>query len=198
MAKHDNYESVTVTTRAAWRAWLARNHAAVPGIWLVTYKVGASKPRVAYDDIVEEALCFGWVDSVPRKLDAERSKLLCTPRKKASGWSAINKKRVAALIQSGQMTSAGMAKIEAAQEDGSWFALDEAERGTVPADLEKALAASKSAQKFWAGFPPGVRKQILQWIGTAKTNETRGRRVAETVALAARNERANQWRKKQG
>ena len=185
---------VEVTSRKAWRAWLARNHRTSEGIWLVTYKRDSGGPHVPYDDIVREALCFGWIDSLPRKLDAERSMLLLTPRKAKSAWSAANKKRIAELESEGLMTAAGRALVEAAKKSGAWTKLDDVDALVVPDDLQAALARQKSAAANFAAFPRSVKRGILEWIGNAKKPETRAARITETAARAAKNERANQWR----
>lgn len=186
--------SVHPATRADWRAWLERNHTRPDGIWLVSYKVAAGKPRVTYEESVEEALCFGWIDSKAGKVDDERSMLWMSPRKPGTGWSRINKERVARLMADGQIAPPGLAKIEAAQADGSWNALDAVEAMEMPADLEQALASHPDAARHWDAFPPSARKGILQWIAQAKKPETRAARVAETARLANENIRANQWR----
>jgi uncharacterized protein YdeI (YjbR/CyaY-like superfamily) len=181
-------------TRAEWRAWLAKHHTSSPGVWFVYYKSESGKARVSYDDAVEEALCFGWIDNVARALDAERSMLRFSPRKPKSGWSKLNKGRVGRLIRVGLMTPAGLAKIEAAKRDGSWSALDPVERRVVPPDLKAALAANANAARNFDGFPPSSKKIILGWIASAKRPETRAKRVAETVRQAAKNLKANHYR----
>lgn len=193
----DAYEQVTVRSRDEWRSWLAEHHGSSPGIWLITYKRGAG-PAVAYDDIVEEALAHGWVDSRPRRLDDARSMLLVTPRKPRSSWSKANKARVARLEQAGLMTDAGRMAVEAAKENGAWDALDAVERLEEPDDLKQALDADPDARRHWDAFPPSTRRAILEWIGAAKRPETRDRRVGETATLAAQNVRANQWRQPKG
>jgi uncharacterized protein YdeI (YjbR/CyaY-like superfamily) len=185
---------VDVADRAAWRSWLAANHARSPGIWLVLRKKAAGASDLDYPAVVEEALCFGWVDSRPNKLDAARYKLMVTPRKPGSGWSKLNKTRVAKLTAAGRMATAGLAAVAAAKRDKSWNALDQAESLTVPPDFARALAAKPAAAKYFAAFPPGSRKIILTWITGAKRPETRTARIAETVKLAAKNLRANHWR----
>ncbi len=194
MPKNPPPNSIHPQTRAEWRRWLAANHSRAAGVWLISYKKATGKPRFDYGEAVEEALCFGWVDSKPNKLDDERSLLWFAPRKPGTGWSAPNKQRVAQLIASGQMTPAGLAKVEAAQRDGSWNALDEVEALVIPPDLEQALAASPPAAEHFAAFPRSVKRGILEWIANAKRPETRAKRVAETARLAAQNVRANQWR----
>lgn len=184
---------VLVTSRAELRAWLAENHASSPSIWLVASKKASGKPQVTYDEIVEEPLCFGWVDSRTGLVDEERSKLWLARRKPGSGWSRTNKERVERLIASVLMEEAGLRVIEAAKADGSWVALDDSEAGIVPSDLEAALAAHPPAADERAAFSFSVRKGILQWIGSAKRPDTRADRIAETAELAARGEKANQW-----
>lgn len=187
--------SVECRTRAEWRAWLAAHHATSSGVWLVYFKKGSGEPQLPYGEQVEEALCFGWVDSKPNKLDDQRTMLYFAPRKAGSGWAKTNKERVTRLIADGLMTSAGQAKIDAAKKDGSWTMLDAIERMEMPPELEAALKANPTAKKHFDAFPPGVRKGIFQWIIQAKRPETRAKRVAETVTLAAENVRANQYRK---
>lgn len=187
-------DSVHPLSRAEWRAWLEQNHTRTSGVWLITYKKATGQPRVEYDDAVEEALCFGWIDSKPNKLDDDRSMLWFAPRKPGTGWSRPNKQRVERMIAAGLMAPAGLAKVEAAQQDGSWSALDAVEALEIPPDLESALAANPLAQQHWDDFPRSVKRGILEWIANAKRPETRARRVAETAELAAQNKRANQWR----
>lgn len=188
-----NYARVEIASRAALREWLAANHGQTVGIWLVTWKKGDPR-HLPYNDIVEEALCFGWVDSLPRKLDTARSMLLVSPRRTGSAWSKPNKDRAARLIRDGLMTSAGLAKIEAAKRSGAWAKLDAVEALKIPGDLAAAFRASPPANTHWQGFPRSVRRGILEWIEQAKRPETRAKRIAETATRAARGERANQWR----
>ena len=187
--------SIHPVTRAEWRAWLEENHDRAEGVWLITYKKATGKPRIEYEEAVEEALCYGWIDSKPNKLDDERSLLWFAPRKPGTGWSRPNKERAARLIAAGLMAPAGLAKIEAAKADGSWYTLDAVEALEIPADLDQALAANPPAGHYWDAFPRSVKRGILEWIANAKRPETRARRVEETVRLAAENVRANQWRK---
>lgn len=187
---------VHAETRAQWRSWLAQHHASARGAWLVTWRKPTGRPRVDYADGVEEALCYGWVDSVARTLDDERSALWFAPRKRRSGWARSNKQRVERLLADGLMRPAGLAVIERAKADGSWTLLDEVEDLVVPADLAAALAAAGDrARASFDGFPRSARRGILEWIVQARRPETRERRVGETARLAARGERANQWRK---
>jgi uncharacterized protein YdeI (YjbR/CyaY-like superfamily) len=187
--------SVHPKTRAAWRRWLERNQARAEGVWLIRYKQAAGRAPFSYDEAVEEALCFGWIDSKANRLDDERSLQWFAPRKPGSGWSRPNKERVARLIAAGRMTPAGLAKVQAAQADGSWAALDSVEALEVPADLRRALAAHEGARRNFDAFPRSVKRGILEWILNARRPETRTKRVAETAQLAAQNVRANQWRR---
>ncbi|MGF1567128.1 MAG: YdeI family protein [Nodosilinea sp.] len=185
-------------SRAAWRAWLAQNHARTEGVWLITYKKAPGQPYLSYDETVEEALCFGWVDSKPNKLDDQRTMLWFAPRKLGTGWSALNKRRIESLLEAGLMMPPGLAKVEAAKQDGSWTALDAIERLEIPADLAAAFAADETAAANFNAFPRSAKRGILEWISTAKRPTTRARRVAETVDLAAQNIRANAWPKPSG
>lgn len=187
--------SVHPKSRQAWRKWLSENHGRQDGIWLISYKKASGKARFEYDEAVEEALCFGWIDSKPNKLDEERSMLWFAPRKSGTGWSKPNKQRVERAIVSGRMTQSGMVKVNLAKQDGSWSALDEVEALVVPADLATALAKNASAAENFAAFPRSVKRGILEWISNAKTSPTREKRITETATLAAENIRANQWRK---
>jgi uncharacterized protein YdeI (YjbR/CyaY-like superfamily) len=182
-------------TRAEWRAWLAANHAVMSGVWLISYKKASGKPAMSYEESVEEALCFGWVDSKGGKIDDERTMLYFAPRKKGSGWSRPNKERVERLIAAGLMQPAGLEKIEAAKADGSWTLLDAVEALEIPPDLQAALDAHPPAGENFAAFPRSVKRGILEWIVQAKRPETRAQRVEETARLAAENIRANQWRR---
>ena len=186
--------SVHPLTREEWRTWLEQNHGRAEGVWLISYKKGANKPGFSYDAAVEEALCFGWVDSKPAKLDEERTMLWFAPRKAGSNWARSNKERVERLVAAGLMAPAGLAKVAAAKEDGSWYALDAIENLELPPDLAAALAANPAAQGCFEAFPRSAKRGILEWIGNAKRPETRARRIDETVTLAAENRRANQWR----
>jgi uncharacterized protein YdeI (YjbR/CyaY-like superfamily) len=186
------YEQVEIRSRAAWRAWLKKNHAQTESIWLVYFKKSEGKLHLPYAEIVEEALCFGWIDSLPRKLDEKRGMLLISPRKKGSPWSGLNKTRVQHLIERGLMTPMGMEKIQRAKADGSWNSYDKAQTLTEPADLTQALKQQGSpAAENWAAFSASSRRGILWWIESAKKPETRAERIAETARLAGHNIRAN-------
>jgi uncharacterized protein YdeI (YjbR/CyaY-like superfamily) len=189
-------ELVTAKDRASWRRWLQRNHTQDVGIWLELHKKGSAGSSVRYVEAVEEGLCFGWIDSTANTLDEERYAIWFAPRKAKSAWSATNKERVDRMVAAGLMTEAGLEAIEIAKENGAWDALNDSDALMVPDDLASALAANGDARRHWDAFPPGVRKQILEWINSAKRDETRAKRVAETATSAAKNVRAHQWRPK--
>ena len=190
----DDLPSFHAHNRQEWRVWLEEHHTAAPGVWLIYYKKASGKPSISYDEIVEEALCFGWVDSRPNALDDERAMFLISPRNPQSPWSRINKQRVENLIEQGLMTEAGLAKIEAAKQNGSWNQYDDIEDLIIPDDLQTALDANPVAQTNFAAFPPSSKKTILWWIASAKRPQTRAKRIEETVTLAAQNIKANHYR----
>jgi uncharacterized protein YdeI (YjbR/CyaY-like superfamily) len=172
--------------RQAWRDWLAQHHATADGVWFVFYKKHTGQPTLTYDEAVEEALCYGWIDSLPKSLDGERHALKFSPRKPRSVWSKLNKQRVEKLVAEGRMTPVGWAKIEAAKQDGSWNELDAVEAMRVPDDLATALAADETAQRNFAAYSPSVKKPILYWIQSAKRPETRQARIEKAVEAARR------------
>jgi uncharacterized protein YdeI (YjbR/CyaY-like superfamily) len=183
-------------TRKAWRSWLKKNHAALQSVWLILYKKGTGKPSLTYSEVVEEALCYGWIDSKPNRRDEESYFLFIAPRKPKSAWSALNKKRIEQLLGKNKIAPAGMQKIEAAKKDGSWQALDKIEALEMPVLLKKAFAKNITGLTNFSRFPSGTKKQIYQWIESAKTTPTRIKRITETVMLAEKNIRANQWKPK--
>lgn len=178
----DDLEQVLVTSRAELRGWLEENADTSPSIWLVTYKRESGKPAPTYDEIVEEALCFGWIDSTVRRRDAESSMLLLASRKPNSTWSAVNKARLERLLPSGLMTPRGLRAIEVAKANGAWEILDPVERLEVPEDLAAALDADPIARQYFDAMPRGVRKQVLWHVLSAKRSETRANRIARVVA----------------
>jgi uncharacterized protein YdeI (YjbR/CyaY-like superfamily) len=183
-------ESFHPKSKAEWRRWLKANHESARRVWVILTKKGATTPGVLYEDAVEEALCFGWIDSRTIAADADRYMLQMTPRKPGSVWSKSNKQRVKQLIQDGRMTAAGLAKIEAAKKDGSWTRLDKIDRLEIPGDLKLALASNLEAKRNFEAFSDSAKKIILFWITAAKRDETRRKRVEETVRLAAANIKA--------
>jgi uncharacterized protein YdeI (YjbR/CyaY-like superfamily) len=183
---------VRIADRGELRAWLEANHTSSTGVWLIVPK-GADR-TIDYAEIVEELLCFGWIDGQGRSFDDRASMQYVAPRKPRSGWSRPNKERIERLTAAGLMRPAGVAAVEAAKASGHWSALDDVEAGVEPPELTAALDAVPAARAAWDGFPRSARRAILEWISTAKTAPTRERRIATTVAEAAEGRRANQWR----
>ncbi len=185
---------VRIAGRAALRAWLERFADSSTGVWLVTRK--GSERTIDYAEVVEELLCFGWIDGQARGLDDRESMQWVAPRKPGSAWSRPNKERVERLLAAGLIRPRGLAVIEAARTSGRWSALDEVEQGIEPAELAAALDAVPAARAAWDGFPRSARRALLEWLSTAKTDATRDRRIAAIVGEAAEGRRANQWRPK--
>jgi uncharacterized protein YdeI (YjbR/CyaY-like superfamily) len=192
----DGVKTFYAKDRAAWRAWLAENHAQEKSVWLIIYKKASGIPSIYYDQAVDEALCFGWIDSKPNKRDDQSFYQFFAKRNPKSNWSGVNKKKVEKLLKEKLMTEAGLAMIEIAQKSGTWTALDEVNNLAIPEDMQIALDANPQAKKYFDLFPPSTKRGILEWIASAKQPETRGRRIRETVALAEENERANQYKRK--
>lgn len=176
--------------RTEWRRWLRANHDSARRVWLILTKKDSAIAGISYEEAVEEALCFGWIDSRTNALDADRYMLQMTPRKPGSVWSKPNKLRVKRLIADGRMTGVGLAKIKAAKKDGSWMRLDKIDRLEIPKDLHQALSSNLEAKRNFEAFSDSAKKIILFWITAAKTAETRSKRVDETVRLAAANLKA--------
>jgi uncharacterized protein YdeI (YjbR/CyaY-like superfamily) len=196
MEQYKHSPVVLAPTRSFWRKWLERNYNKEKSAWLVIFRKRSGKKCVDYGEAVEEALCFGWIDSTANPRDAESSYRYFARRKTNSKWSRINRERVARLVKEGLMTPAGHAMIGLAKETGTWTALDEVDKGVIPIDLEKELRRNKKASKNFQTFPPSSKKIILGWIMDAKTPQTRKKRIKETVRQAAKNERANHYRPK--
>jgi uncharacterized protein YdeI (YjbR/CyaY-like superfamily) len=186
----DDGERVQPDTVEDWRAWLAANHTRPVGVWLVTWKAGAPGRTIGYQESVEQALCFGWVDSKAKGLDAERTMLWFAPRRTRSGWARTNKERIERLTAAGLMAPAGQAVIDAAKADGSWTLLDDIEDLVVPVDLAAAFDAHPGARENWDRFPRSPRRAMLVWLVEAKRPETRAKRVAEIAEQAALGNRA--------
>jgi uncharacterized protein YdeI (YjbR/CyaY-like superfamily) len=184
-------KQVHVSTRGQWRRWLAESHnKEEDGIWLVFYKKETGRPSLQYEESVEEALCFGWIDSIIRRIDDDKYCRKFTPRRDGSRWSASNRMRVEKIIKEGRMTEFGLAKVEAAKRSGNW---EKDPRPVIsmelPQELSEALAGNRKARDFLEGLAPTYRKHFIGWIVAAKRPETRARRLKESLALLARGER---------
>ena len=175
---------------AAWRAWLAANCDTARGVWVASWRTGSGRDAVAYEELVEEAICFGWIDSTVNTLDDERGLQLMTPRKPKSGWTRLNRDRFAALEAEGRMTDGGRRAAEVARANGWWTIYDTVEDLIEPHDLAELLDASPAARAAWDGFPPSARKQMLWWVVTAGKPATRASRIAKIVSEAEHGRRA--------
>jgi len=185
----DQAERLHFEASGEWHAWLREHHARPAGVWLVSWKSRTGKRAIPYEEAVQEALCYGWIDSTYRSLDEERGMLWYSPRRKGSLWAGSNKARVEKLEVEGRMADAGRAAIEAAKSDGSWALLDPVEALIVPDDLSTALDARTGASDHWEDFAPAVKRSFLFWIATAKRADTRARRVVESADLIAQGRR---------
>lgn len=182
----DSISQYYAKDRKAWRKWLEKNHKTSPGIWLIYYKKESGKTRVPYADAVEEALCFGWIDSTQRPGDADYYMQMFTPRKPKSGWSKLNKERIENLVANGLMTAAGIEKIELAKQNGHWEKLDNIEALVMPPEMEKAFAKNKAAKKFFDAQSKSNRKAMIHRVTHAKLPETRAKRIALIVEANAK------------
>ena len=179
-----NLDSIYIKDAQSWRNWLEHNHDKTPGIWLIYYKKHTGQPRVQYDEAVEEALCFGWIDSLVKRIDDDTYMQKFTPRNPLSSWSASNKKRVAKLIDAGKMKSSGLDAINIAKANGKWERDD-----TAQSDLRfshefiELLQANHPAFLNYERLIPSHRKQYTQWVMSAKKEVTRKRRFMEMMRL---------------
>jgi len=185
LGEHKGRPCVLVESRPDWRAWLQEHHVGSGTIWLARWKRDSGRPHLAYDDVVEEALCFGWIDSTANSYDEHRSLILVAPRKKGGTWSRVNKERLVHLEAAGLLAPRGIAVISAAKADGSWTLLDDVEDLIVPADLAAALGSAPDLAVTWEEQTPGRRKQALASLVLAKTEATRQKRVDKILDLLA-------------
>jgi uncharacterized protein YdeI (YjbR/CyaY-like superfamily) len=183
-------EELYFVDRNEWRAWLSRNHASKKVVWLTYFKKHTGKPSIPYDDSVEEALCFGWIDGIIKRLDDERCARKFMPRKGRSKWSESNKGRAEKMIREGKMTEVGMAKIEEAKKNGEWFKSQVRPKElVVPFFIEDALKKNRKAQENFNRLAASYRKLYVAWISSAKREETRKKRIAEAIGLLEKNEK---------
>ncbi len=185
------YGEISPNSRQEWRTWLETNGTTSKGIFLIYYKAASGKKTVSYDDAVEEALCFGWIDSVVKSIDDEKYKQFFSPRKRKSVWSKLNKTRIIKLTEQNLIHQTGLQVIEQAKLDGSWTSLDDVEALQIPQDLQQALDENSKAKQYFEKFAPSSKKGILGWIKMAKKSETRRNRIEKTVSMASRNKRVN-------
>jgi len=180
-----------VKTKTEWRKWLQKNYDKVGEEWLIFYKKGTGKPSIDYEVAVEEALCFGWIDSLVKRIDEEKYARKFTPRKDKSVWSESNKKRVKKVIKEGRMTEFGMEKITAAKKSGAWNKKIEAPKISyeVPKDFISVLNKNKKAKNNFDKFSPSDKKRYYMWINIAKKNETRKKRIKESILFLLKEEK---------
>lgn len=177
-------ETYCPKSRQEWRTWLEKNSATEHAVWLVYFKSFTKVPSLSWSDAVDEALCFGWIDSTKKTIDKERYMQYFSKRKAKSNWSKINKEKVDQLIQNNLMTQAGFDSIETAKQNGSWTLIDAIEALVVPKDLEEALATDQTAKDYFEGLSKSDTKLLLHWVFSAKRTETRQKRIVDVVACA--------------
>jgi uncharacterized protein YdeI (YjbR/CyaY-like superfamily) len=179
-------KKVQPKSRAAWRAWLDKNHAASQGVWLVFAKKHTGLPSLSYEEAVQEALCFGWIDSLMKSIDDRFHMQMFTPRKAKSAWSVTNKARLAKLMKAGVMAPAGLAAVKEAKKSGSWDAYAVVDALTIPPELQRAFDANPDAKKNWSTYTPSAQRSFLHMINGAKRPETREKYVKRVIDYVAR------------
>ena len=188
-----------VPTSQAWRGWLVEQHASSPGVWLVLHKKGGSVTELTYEDALQEALCFGWIDGQVARRDEQSYRQRFTPRRRGSAWSKSNVERVGALISANRMAAAGLAEVTAAQADGRWSkAYAGQATAELPADLSVAIAAVPAAQAMFEKLDSANRYALIYRVNDAKRAETRARRIQQFVAMLARGETLHPLKQKRG
>ena len=192
--KENEPEHFYASTSKEWRDWLQKNHQKKQSVWLIQYKIKSGKPTLSWSHAVDEALCFGWIDSIRKTIDDESYKQLFSKRKKNSVWSKVNKEKVKQLVDSERMTAAGFASVDMAKQNGSWTILDEVEELIIPNDLEKKFKSNRGSKLFFLSLSKSVRKAMLQWLVLAKQKETRQKRVNEIATLASVQLKPKQFR----
>lgn len=179
-----------------WRTWLEENHTSVKSVWVLMFKKSTGIPSITYNEALDEALCFGWIDSKSNKRDDQSFYQIFSPRNPKSNWSRVNKNKIALLEKQGKMASKGREMVELAKRTGTWTALDVVEDLVIPEEMEELLSQFPIALSNYDAFPRSVKRGILEWIYSAKTQETKLKRIQNTVELAEQNIRANQYNPK--
>jgi uncharacterized protein YdeI (YjbR/CyaY-like superfamily) len=187
-------ESICPTTKEQWREWLAENHAKKQSVWLIYYRTSSGMPTISWSEAVDEALCFGWIDSKKVSIDELRFKQYFSQRKAKSIWSKINKEKITELIENGLMTKSGLEIVKIAKDNGSWSIMDEVEALIVPQDLEKEFQARPGSMDFYLSLSNSNKKILLAWIVMAKRPETRQKRIVEIAENASQNQKPKQFR----
>ena len=183
-------------TKQHWRKWLTENHRRKDAVWLIFYNKKSTRPTISWSDAVDEALCFGWIDSKAETLDAESHRHYFCKRKPNSTWSKINKQKIETLTGKGLMTKAGFDVIERAKQNGSWTILDEVEELIIPSELEKAFEKFENSGDYFSSISKSKKKVLLQWIALARTETTRQKRIFEIAESASQEQQPKQFRPK--
>jgi uncharacterized protein YdeI (YjbR/CyaY-like superfamily) len=186
-------DQFTPSSRQDWRNWLAENHQSKDFIWLIYYKKKTGKPTIQYSDAVDEALCFGWIDSKLKSIDDESSMQYFCKRKPKSVWSKVNKAKIERLTAEGLMTEAGFKVIEIAKQNGQWNILDDAEAHIIPEDLDLEFQDFPKAKDYFLALSKTDKRNILQWLVLAKRTETRQARIKEIVSLSLKGQKPKQF-----
>ncbi|MBV6645904.1 MAG: YdeI/OmpD-associated family protein [Cyclobacteriaceae bacterium] len=187
----DKQAKVFVATVRDLQEWLSKNHETKTSVWLVKWKKDTGKPYITYDEMVDELVSFGWIDSLPKNLDNQKTMHRISPRNPKSNWSKVNRERVERLFKRGQMRDAGIKLMEEAKKNGTWNFLDDVEELIIPPDLEAAFKTHNRAKFYYNRFPNSSKRNILEWIKQAKQASTRQKRIGETVKKAEQNIKAN-------
>lgn len=187
-------EDYCPTDQEDWRQWLASNHKKKEAVWLIFYKKKSANFNLSWSDSVDEALCFGWIDSVKKPIDSEKYKQYFSKRKANTTWSRINKDKVIVLNSENLMQEAGHKAIEMAKQNGSWSILDEVEALVIPEDLKKAFEERAGAFEYYESLSKSAKKILLSWIVLAKRAETRQKRIIEIAENASRKLKPKQFR----
>ncbi len=193
------YKGVTVVypqTTAEWRLWLQEHHQSAKSVWVMMFKKATEIPSITYNEALDEALCFGWIDSKSNKRDEQSFYQIFSPRNPKSNWSRVNKNKIALLEEQGKMTDQGRYMVELAKRTGTWTALDLVEDLIIPQEMKELLSQHPIAEQHYQNFPRSVKRGILEWIYAAKTLETKLKRIQNTIELAEQNIRANQYNPK--
>ena len=194
METHNGIKTLLAKTRKEWRKWLEKNHQSAKSVWLIIYHKDSPVKTVNYDEAVEEAICFGWIDSIAHKRDKDSKYQFFAQRKPRSNWSKKNRERAEKMMREGLMTPSGQQLVDLARKTGTWEALVNVQHAVIPDDLQETLNKNKKALKNFSEFPPSSKRIILEWILNAKKAETRKKRIEETVRLAEKNIKANHYR----
>ncbi|MCC4212303.1 YdeI/OmpD-associated family protein [Leeuwenhoekiella parthenopeia] len=188
MIKTENFDKVEITSQEELRSWLMKNHAQPDSVWLITYKKNEPAKYVTRWDVLDELICFGWIDGIRRKLDAHKTMQLISQRK-VEHWAKTYKERAAKLIREGKMHESGLKAIEISKSNGLWHFMDDVDNLVIPEDLHEELSKNDGALGFFNSINPSSKRFALRWIKLAKTEKTRTNRILKLVELSAKGEK---------